>query len=539
MTPSAQSLGSRLTWIDLLRSAASISRAVARGAVVVGCTVALLAPALPALAAAPPVPATGLSRQLGAHGLQLSWSGHGTGTTLVRAVAGPTPPSLTQGNVVQPSTPTTAYDTGFTNTATRSYSVWATDADGTPSVTPATLTVAPLPRRQATLTLTASPTTVLAGRPATLVGRLRRTSDGLPLAGASVTVRRQVLGSSTLILVGTVTTAADGSVGSSLTASRSVSYSLRYAGDAFLAAATSLGQTVRLQPQVSAALGRTTLPSRASTTLFGAVRPAYAGVAVVVQTWSATGWHDARILRTTASGTWATTVSPGIGRTLYRTVLAATTTHLQAISPNRLLQVLPRTLVTGSSGSDVLALERQLARLHYLVGAQDGYYDRDLEHAIITFEKVEGLARNGTWGAAERARAQAPHGFRLRFPGTGRAVEVDITRQVLVLSQGGSIVRIVDVSTGSERHYLQEGVDNVAHTPRGRFHVIRKIDGVHISPLGTLYRPSFFFEGFAVHGNDSVPTYNASHGCVRVTNTAADLLFPLLTIGTPLAVYDE
>ena len=75
--------------------------------------------------------------------------------------------------------------------------------------------------------------------------------------------------------------------------------------------------------------------------------------------------------------------------------------------------------------------------------------------------------------------------------------------------------------------------------PRGRFHVIRKIDGVHIGPLGTLYRPSFFFEGFAVHGNDSVPTYNASHGCVRVSNTAPDLLFPLLTIGTPLAVYDE
>ena len=537
MTRSDLHVRSRLLRTDPLTAVRG--RAVIRRAVVVGGALALLAPALPALAVAPPAPAIGLSRQLGAHGLQLSWSGYGTGTTLVRAVAGPTPPSLTQGRVVQPSTSTTAYDLGFTNTTTLSYSVWATDADGTRSATPATLTVAPLPRRQATLTLTASPTTVLAGRPVTLVGRLRRTSDGLPLAGASVSIRRQILGSSTLSPVGTVTTAADGSVRSSLTASRSVSYSLRYAGDAFFVAATSLGQTVRLQPQVSAVLGQTTLPSRSSTTLYGAVRPAYAGVAVVVQTWSPTGWHDARILRTTASGTWATTVSPGIGRTLYRTVLPATTTNLRAISPNRLLQVLPRTLVTGSSGSDVLAMERQLAGLHYLVGAQDGYYDRDLEHAIITFEKVEGLARNGTWGAAERARAQAPRGFRLRFPGAGRAVEIDITRQVLVLSQGGSIVRIVDVSTGSERHYLQEGVDNVAHTPRGRFHIIRKIDGVHLSPLGTLYRPSFFFEGFAVHGNDSVPTYNASHGCVRVTNTAADLLFPLLTIGTPLAVYDE
>jgi len=55
--------------------------------------------------------------------------------------------------------------------------------------------------------------------------------------------------------------------------------------------------------------------------------------------------------------------------------------------------------------------------------------------------------------------------------------------------------------------------------------VIRRVDGWHSSPLGSLYRPAFFNDGIAVHGYTSVPSTPASHGCVRVSLSAMDNLW--------------
>ena len=489
---------------------------------------------------APPAAVTGLSASLGAHGLVLHWTGQGTGATRVRhGVDGAAAPTWAYGGCGVPLTgSSTAYDQTFTNTAPRSYAVFAMASDGTPSA-PATLTVAPRSALATTLTLAAAPTTVLPGRSSTLSGRLTRTTGGLALGGSRVTLYRRVLGTSTYSAVRTLATASDGTVRTSVTASRTVAYSLYFAGDAFSRPSSSSARVVRLQPQISASFSDPSVLLTQSSTLRGTVTPAYGAATVLVQRYSGGAWRNVRYLQTSSTGTWSMTVTAGVGRYLYRAVLLPATTYLRATSPSRLLQVSPRSLVQGNQGGDVLALERALAGLHYFTGPQDGYFDSRLTHAVIAFEKVERLSRNGTWGSAERARLVAPRGFALRYPSAGRAAEVDITRQVLVLSQGGAIVKIVDVSTGSGNHYTQDGVDNVAHTPRGRFHITHKIDGIRVSKLGELYRPSYFFEGYAVHGNGSVPTYPASHGCVRVTNPVADYLFPLLTVGTPLAVYDE
>ena len=487
-----------------------------------------------------PAAVTGLTAGLGLHGLALHWTGRGTGTTLVRALAGSTAPaSPTAGAPVTLTGLAAAYDPAFTNTSTRSYAVYAVDKDGTTSDTPAILSQAPLPALGTTLTLAVTPTTVQSGQLSTVTGRLIRTASGLPLAGAKVDVLRRVAGSSTLTYLRILTSDANGVVRTTVTDPRTSAYALRYRGDAFSARRISASRVVQVQPRLTASFSSPIVALGQSSTLHGAVTPVYAGAVVVVQRAVSGTWRGVRSVRTTSAGTWSASLSPALGTSIYRALLPAEVTHLQAISPHRVIQVAPRTLVSGSRGSDVLALEHALAQLHYFVGAQDGVFDYNLQHAVIAFEKVERLSRNATWGNAERTRLLAPRGIRLRYPSGGKAVVVDITRQVLVLSQGGQIVKIVDVSTGSENHYTQDGVDNIAHTPRGRFQITHKIDGIRISKLGELYRPSYFFQGYAVHGNGSVPTYNASHGCIRVTNPVADYLFPLLTVGTPLAVYDE
>jgi lipoprotein-anchoring transpeptidase ErfK/SrfK len=54
-----------------------------------------------------------------------------------------------------------------------------------------------------------------------------------------------------------------------------------------------------------------------------------------------------------------------------------------------------------------------------------------------------------------------------------------------------------------------------------------------------MYRPKYFTGGIAVHGSPSIPPVPASHGCVRVSNSAIDWLWDSwgLPIGTTVMVY--
>jgi hypothetical protein len=296
---------------------------------------------------------------------------------------------------------------------------------------------------------------------------------------------------------------------------------------------------VALQPRVSAAWTDSTTSYKQKATLSGAVSPNLAGRTLAIQHWYAGAWRTVAHRTLTSSSTYSFSVTPPVGKHGYRAVLPGTVAYRGAISPGRVLTVSPRTLYQGLSGSDVLALEKRLAALHYIVGAVDGSFDANLRHAVQAFQKVERLSRTGKWGATERARVLSPRGFALRYHDDRLTAEIDITRQVLVLARSGVIQAIVDISSGSEQYYYQDGVRYVAHTPRGVYRIYRKIDGIRVSKLGELYRPSYFYQGWAIHGSGSVPTYPASHGCVRITNYVADRLFSKLAIGTRVAVYDS
>ena len=80
---------------------------------------------------------------------------------------------------------------------------------------------------------------------------------------------------------------------------------------------------------------------------------------------------------------------------------------------------------------------------------------------------------------------------------------------------------------------------NVAVTPTGVFQTFRAVDGTVTDSLGTLYRPRFFVDGYAIHGDTSVPPYPVSHGCARVSNEAIDWIWAanIDPIGTTVDVY--
>jgi hypothetical protein len=482
--------------------------------------------------AAAPAAVTGLVATVGDHDALLSWTGGGSGPAVVEA----TPQGGTT-RVVPTGPGTAARDLLFSNTVPTHYAVWAADTDGTRSASPAEVDLSPVPAVPTTLTMVVTATRAAYGSRYGVYGTLRR--GGVALADQDVHVLVRVGGTATSA-VRTLRTNADGAVGTALVATRTVSVTLTYAGDAFSDPATSPARVVSLVTALSAGFMPDVVVRPESTVLVGRLSTPLPGSTVLVQRLTASGWGTVAAVRTGNGGGWSWSLTPGkVGTYTYRGVLVGGPAWLGSVSAPRGLRVELRDLSAGLVGDDVLALKRQLLAQHYVPGTLDRSFGYDLTHAVMTFQKVERLPVTGRWTRTERLRMSRPHTWSLRYPGPGRAVEVDLTRQVLVLSEAGRVRSIMDVSTGTERPYTYQGVTDVAHTPRGRFAVYRQIDGMHLAPLGLLYKPSFFYQGWAVHGSGSVPSYPASHGCVRITDPNADRLFPLLVVGTPVSLYDE
>ncbi len=113
----------------------------------------------------------------------------------------------------------------------------------------------------------------------------------------------------------------------------------------------------------------------------------------------------------------------------------------------------------------------------------------------------------------------------MRFPRHGRHVEADISRQVVALiGADGKVERIYPTSTGAPS----------TPTIRGSYRIYRKDFGTN--GLGMVHA-AYFIRGYAIHGYRSVPTYNASHGCLRVPVPDAKSIFDWVRMGTRVDTY--
>lgn len=190
------------------------------------------------------------------------------------------------------------------------------------------------------------------------------------------------------------------------------------------------------------------------------------------------------------------------------------------------------------SKEEILAVERRLSDLGYWTGPVDGTLDAGSRHALIAFQKVEGRRRTGTLTRAEIEALLSADRPLPKYSGYAH-VEIDLNRQVLfVVDMTGTITHILPVCTGNEKAYVDHGEIHRAHTPRGRFIVLRKIAGWRVSSLGMLYYPNYIHNGIAIHGSPAMAFYPASHGCIRIPMFASKKLSELTPIGTEVIVYD-
>jgi len=181
--------------------------------------------------------------------------------------------------------------------------------------------------------------------------------------------------------------------------------------------------------------------------------------------------------------------------------------------------------------------EQRLSDLGYWTDSRDGLFTAQDRQALIAFQKVQG--RNGTGRLSVEEVKALRSDARLKPLETGyQHVEVDLSKQVLyVVGPEGGVSYILPVSTGSGKRFTIKGRREVAVTPTGKFAVYHKINGWRKSPLGLLYYPNYITGGIAIHGNPSVPSHPASHGCIRIPMSAAVQFSKMTPIGTVVIVH--
>jgi hypothetical protein len=187
-----------------------------------------------------------------------------------------------------------------------------------------------------------------------------------------------------------------------------------------------------------------------------------------------------------------------------------------------------RTLQAGSIGRDVVGLRARLAELRFHVPAPSRTFSWELYDSVIAFQKAYGLPRTGvvdqaTWRMLDRATVLKP-----RYKRPSPHIEVDKTRQILMVVRQGKVAAVLPVSSGA-----------TGNTPEGR-HAIRWKAPATTTWLGSgiLYRTlTFVGNSFAIHGWSSVPPYPASHGCVRIPIWTADWLYDQSPVGETIYVY--
>ena len=178
----------------------------------------------------------------------------------------------------------------------------------------------------------------------------------------------------------------------------------------------------------------------------------------------------------------------------------------------------------GSHGDAVQIFNRLLRRQGYYVTVGKGYGPAT-ERAVMAFRKTNRMRRS--WDANPdifRTLADGKGTFHLKYPGRGRHVEVDISRQVMVLADHGKAQHIFHVSTGAPS----------TPTIRGHFHFYRKDPG--FNSIG-MYYSVYFIRGYATHGYHSVPAYNASHGCVRNPIPNSRFIYNWINLGMSIWTY--
>jgi len=155
-----------------------------------------------------------------------------------------------------------------------------------------------------------------------------------------------------------------------------------------------------------------------------------------------------------------------------------------------------------------------------------GSLDYLTEQALLAFQGWEDLDRTGTVTGQTQVALFAASRPEPSARRPWKRIEIYRDRGVLLMVDGGEVVRIVHTSTGAW-----------GLTPSGSFRVYVKALLSWSVPFKVWMPYAVYFTGgIATHQSPYVPSYPVSHGCVRLPEGEAERVYRFVAVGTPVTV---
>ncbi len=181
-------------------------------------------------------------------------------------------------------------------------------------------------------------------------------------------------------------------------------------------------------------------------------------------------------------------------------------------------------LHNGSTGPKVALFHKVLRDQGYFVRGNKKF-GSSTRLAILAFRKVNNLKRSESYTRSIfRTLLMGKGAFPLQHPEDGKHVESDLSRQVLVLAEGGKPKYTFPISSGT----------SATPTVTGKFSFYMKTPGYNAKRM---YYSAYFIRGYATHGYNPVPNYPASHGCLRNPIADSVFIYNWINIGDTIYVY--
>jgi lipoprotein-anchoring transpeptidase ErfK/SrfK len=174
-------------------------------------------------------------------------------------------------------------------------------------------------------------------------------------------------------------------------------------------------------------------------------------------------------------------------------------------------------------------LQERLAKLRFLPkSAVDGVNGYRTQQAVLAFQAWNDLGRDGVVGPQTTAALAAAHRPKPHASAPAHRIEVYREKGVALLIEHNKTKRAIHVSSGALG----------TPTPPGTFKVFRKELKSWSVPFQVwLPYASYFNQGIAFHEYPDVPSFPASHGCVRVPAPEAKGVYEFASLGTVVIVY--
>ena len=207
---------------------------------------------------------------------------------------------------------------------------------------------------------------------------------------------------------------------------------------------------------------------------------------------------------------------------------------------------LPDAMENGSSGIDVVRLQRRLNCLEYYYGSLDGNYGSGTESAVRAFQKRNGLTQSGVAGTDTIALLFSEDALKALKPYVLKVSTADQRVYAYGLDSNNEytvLVRTMKCSTGKDSTPTPTGTFQNSTGPGARWHYFTKYKCW--AQYAYYIQGDIMFHSVLYNEKDGPVTQSsvnnlgrkASHGCVRLSVEDAKWIYTNCPVNTKIIVY--